>query len=93
MLTLFNGLENCMKLDKPFEIIIQDLVDGSFVQNPYHPEPDPRCVILFIYLFFFFYINFFGNKLKFQTKVYFDRDDDHNDHLGIDTMVTQGYEK
>lgn len=25
-------------------MIIVDVVDNSFILNPYHPDPDPNCV-------------------------------------------------
>lgn len=48
--------------------MIKDLVDNSFLSNPYYPDKDP---------------NGFAEE--------FERTNEDNDELGIDTMKTDNY--
>lgn len=38
----FADMSEIEELKKPFTLIIDDPLDDSFIQNPYHPHPDPR---------------------------------------------------
>eukprot|EP01017_Pseudomicrothorax_dubius_P011168 TRINITY_DN14129_c0_g1_i1.p1 TRINITY_DN14129_c0_g1~~TRINITY_DN14129_c0_g1_i1.p1 ORF type:complete len:450 (+),score=123.51 TRINITY_DN14129_c0_g1_i1:138-1487(+) len=38
----FSDITDMREVRKPFTLIIDDPLDNSFIQNPWHPEPDPR---------------------------------------------------
>lgn len=39
----FAKLKDLKKLKEKFTLILRDPLSNSFVQNPYFPNPDPRC--------------------------------------------------
>lgn len=42
---LFGKIEKLMTGEVPFTLIIKDPVENSFIQNLYHPDPDPRLTV------------------------------------------------
>ena len=65
---IFGRLEAYQTGNEKFTLVIKDLVDNSFMSNPYFPEKDP---------------NAFAEE--------FERTNEDNDELGIDTMKTDNY--
>jgi zinc finger protein len=45
MKNLFDGIRKCMVGDFKFTMIITDVLDNSFLQNPKYPEPDPNVTV------------------------------------------------
>lgn len=43
MQSLFEDLKEMMEGTKKFTIVLRDPLAHSFLQNPYHPEVDPRA--------------------------------------------------
>lgn len=46
MSKLFADIKILMIGEVPFTFIIKDLQDNSFLQNPYHPDPDPNVEVV-----------------------------------------------
>lgn len=44
MSEFFQQLKDLRKLKFKYTIILRDPLANSFVQNPYYPDKDPRCV-------------------------------------------------
>jgi len=44
----FEALDQLKELKRKWTLILDDAMDNSFIQNPYHPKEDPRVVIIYL---------------------------------------------
>ncbi len=75
----FQNLEEIKACKKSWTLIIDDPLDNSFIQNPYHPQDDPNVVRLFF-------------SIQAQVVEIYDRTYEQNEEFGLNDIKTENYQ-